>query len=85
MTDSETKNRADRVKEYMVSVLSPICTGPIAIDATDADDGITLVVRVSAKDRPLIIGREGVTAKSIRQLLSVYGLRHQCFVRYSVL
>lgn len=69
----------------MLSVLSPLCLKMVEVTCGIDDNCITLTVRCSTKDKPLVIGKSGSTANAVRQLLTVWGRRNGVMVRYSVL
>jgi predicted RNA-binding protein YlqC (UPF0109 family) len=73
---------------YIRAILEPICVEPeeLKISVTQPEDHTEMLVIVSAstKDLPLIIGKGGITADSVRQLLTVWGRRNCVFVKFSI-
>ena len=64
--------------EYLELVVKPIVEFPdeVKIERTVDEMGVLLTLSVNAADIGKVIGRSGNTAKSIRILLRVFGMKH---------
>jgi len=60
--------------EYIRTIVTPLCKKPEAVEIKSHvdDGGLGIVVNVLASDEdlPLLIGNQGVMARSIRKILS---------------
>jgi predicted RNA-binding protein YlqC (UPF0109 family) len=65
------------VKEFLEYVARSLVDDPdaVVVDMTEADDEITLTLKVGEGDMGRIIGRDGRIANAIRSLLRVMGTR----------
>lgn len=79
-----TTEKLAEAQSYLMGILVPLCVENIDIQASEDENGFTFLVRLGNKDLPLIIGKGGITAESIRQLLSVYGIRHRVYIKFSI-
>ena len=64
------------VSEYLIAIVRPLLTHPdcLTVEQTTDDMGVLLSVKVHKDDMGTIVGREGRTAKAVRQLVSIVGL-----------
>jgi predicted RNA-binding protein YlqC (UPF0109 family) len=65
------------VKAFLEYVARSLVDDPdaVVVDMTEADDEITLTLKVGEGDMGRIIGRDGRIANAIRSLLRVMGTR----------
>lgn len=71
---------------YLRSIVSPLCDKPeslIVSQSTD-DRGILLTMQLSKADTPRVIGREGVTALAMRNILRVFGGRKEMHISLKI-
>jgi len=63
---------------YLMTIIMGIVKKPdeIEIRRTKDDMGILLALRVAKSDMGLVIGRKGVIATAIRDLVHMFGLNH---------
>lgn len=80
----QTSEKIAKAQEYLMRILVPLCDENIDVEATEDENGFTFLVRLGNKDLPLLIGKGGITAESIRQLLTVYGIRNKVFIKFSI-
>lgn len=66
-------------KEYLESLVKGIVKNPadVAVERTVDDMGVLLTLRVNPEDMAQTIGRAGATAKAIRTLVRVCGMRKE--------
>jgi len=67
----------DHDREFVEYLIKNIVTNPDAVTVTRTVDelGVLLTVKVDPKDMGLLIGRSGSTAKAIRILARIVGMR----------
>jgi len=65
------------VKEFLEYVARSLVDDPdaVVVDLVEADDEVTLTLKVGEGDMGRIIGRDGRIANAIRSLLRVMGAR----------
>ena len=75
MTD---KNLEPEVN-YLLSIINPIASDPNAVNIEHIIDekGILLNVSANKEDTGLLIGKKGETAKALRRLLRLFGMRNE--------
>lgn len=56
----------------------------VVVDRQVDEMGVLLSLRVSPKDMGQVIGREGSTAKAIRSLLRIVGVKHNARVNLKI-
>jgi uncharacterized protein len=73
-------------KQYLESVVKPLVDHPedVKINRTVDEMGVLLTLDVHADDMGKIIGRSGNTAKAIRTLLRVVGMKHDARVNLKI-
>lgn len=69
--------------EYVVKALADEPNG-VSVDRKVDEMGVLLTLKVSAPDMGKIIGRSGNTAKAIRTLLRVVGLKNNARVNMKI-
>lgn len=73
-------------KEFLEMVVKGLVENPadVVIDRTVDEMGVLLTLTVHASDMGKIIGRSGNTAKAIRTLLRVVGMKHNARVNLKI-
>lgn len=73
-------------KEFLETVVKTLVDNPedVKIDRTVDEMGVLLTLDVSPEDMGKVIGRSGATAKAIRTLLRVVGLRHNARINLKI-
>ena len=69
----------DQSQEFLTTLLQALVDNPDAVEVVRTVDemGVLMTVTVSPEDMGKVIGRQGATAKSIRTLLRVVGMKDQ--------
>lgn len=74
-----------KAEAYVRSIIEPLCVRPEQLQvAVTEGDGLAVTIHASTKDLPLLIGRGGLTAQAIRQLVTIWGTRNNVFIRFSI-
>lgn len=73
-------------KEFLELVVKALVENPndVVIDRTVDEMGVLLTLTVNQNDMGKIIGRQGNTAKAIRTLLRVVGMKHNARVNLKI-
>ena len=73
-------------KEFLELVVKALVENPndVVIDRTVDEMGVLLTLSVNQADMGKIIGRSGNTAKAIRTLLRVVGMKHNARVNLKI-
>lgn len=73
-------------KEFLEMVVKALVENPndVVIDRTVDEMGVLLTMGVNPVDMGKIIGRQGNTAKAIRTLLRVVGMKHNARVNLKI-
>ncbi len=73
-------------KEFLEMVIKALVENPadVVIDRTVDEMGVLLTLSVNQNDMGKIIGRQGNTAKAIRTLLRVVGMKHNARVNLKI-
>lgn len=73
-------------KQFLESVVTSLVDNPeaVVINRTVDEMGVLLTLDVHADDMGKIIGRSGNTAKAIRTLLRVVGMKHDARVNLKI-
>lgn len=73
-------------KEFLELIVKSIVTNPDAVKVTRVVDemGVLLTLDVDPADMSRVIGRMGNTAKAIRTLLRVVGMKHNARVNLKI-
>lgn len=73
-------------QQYLMSVVKPLVDHPeaVKIERTVDEMGVLLTLDVHAEDMGKVIGRSGNTAKAIRTLLRVVGMKHDARVNLKI-
>lgn len=76
----------DHDREFVEYLIKNIVTNPDAVTVTRSVDelGVLLTVKVDPKDMGLLIGRSGSTAKAIRILARIVGMRNNARVNLRI-
>jgi predicted RNA-binding protein YlqC (UPF0109 family) len=74
-------------KEFVSYVVKSIVDNPndVLVERTVDEMGVLLTLKVNPTDMGYVIGKSGVTAKSIRTLLRVVGARNNARVNLKIL
>lgn len=76
----------DRDQEFVEFIIKSLVNNPDAVQVTRTVDelGVLLSVKVSREDMGLLIGRSGSTAKAIRTLARIVGMRNNARVNLRI-
>ena len=76
----------DHDREFVEYIIKNIVNNPDAVSVKRAVDelGVLLTVKVDPKDMGLLIGRSGSTAKAIRILARIVGMRNNARVNLRI-
>jgi predicted RNA-binding protein YlqC (UPF0109 family) len=76
----------DQDRQFVEYIIKNIVGSPDAVSVTRTVDelGVLLTVKVDPKDMPLLIGRAGSTAKSIRTLARIVGMHNNARVNVRI-
>jgi uncharacterized protein len=76
----------DHDRQFVEFVIKSIVNNPDAVTVTRSVDelGVLLTVKVDPKDMGLLIGRSGSTAKAIRILARIVGMRNNARVNLRI-
>lgn len=77
---------ADRDQQFVEFVIKSIVNNPDAVQVSRTVDelGVLLSVKVSPDDMGLLIGRAGSTAKAVRTLARIVGMRNNARVNLKI-
>lgn len=64
-------------EQYLIDIIRPIITHPEAVVVSQSSDdmGILLTVTLHPEDMGVVIGKSGETAKAIRHLIRIIGVK----------
>lgn len=73
-------------KEFLEFIVKSIVDNPddVKIDRKVDEMGVLLALTVNAKDMGQVVGREGCTAKAIRSLLRIVGIKNNARVNLKI-
>lgn len=73
-------------QEFLEYLVKSIVENPNDVTVTRKIDemGVLLSLRVNPKDMGLVVGRQGATAKAIRSLLRIVGIRNNARVNLKI-
>lgn len=73
-------------KNFLEFVVKSIVDNPedVQIERKVDEMGVLLTLRVNAKDMGQVVGREGNTAKAIRSLLRIVGIKHNSRINLKI-
>lgn len=73
-------------KEFLEMIVKALVDNPadVLVDRTVDEMGVLLTLSVNQADMGKIIGRQGNTAKAIRTLLRVVGMKHNARVNLKI-
>lgn len=77
---------SDKDKEFLEYVVRELVDNPsdVKVDRTIDEMGVLLTLSVNAADMGKIIGRNGNTAKAVRTLLRVVGMKNNARVNMKI-
>ena len=72
--------------EFLEYLVKSIVDHPddVKVDRRVDEMGVLLVLKVNAQDMGQVVGRQGATAKSIRSLLRIVGIKHNARVNLKI-
>lgn len=72
--------------DYLTSMIAPLLKEPQSLRVVTTQDqlGVLLSVDVSRGDMGIVVGKEGATAKALRQLMRTFGMLHNARVSLKV-
>lgn len=73
-------------KEFLEYLIKSIVDHPedVTVDRKIDEMGVLLTLRVHSQDMGQVVGRQGATAKSIRSLLRIVGIKHNARVNLKI-
>ena len=76
----------DRDREFVEYLIKSIVNNPDAVSVSRTVDelGVLLSVKVASEDMGLLIGRSGSTAKAVRTLARIVGMRNNARVNLRI-
>lgn len=76
----------EKSKEFLIRLISEIVENKDAVRVTSRTDemGVLLTLDVAKEDMGIVIGRSGNTAKAIRTLLRVVGMKENARVNLKI-
>ncbi len=81
--------KATEVKdqEFLETIIKAIVNHPedVIVDRTLDERGVLLTLKVNPEDMGYVIGREGSTAKSIRTLLRIIGVKNNARLNLKII
>ncbi len=85
-TDKLTNVSTDLDKDFVEYVIKSIVNNPDKVQVTRTVDelGVLLSVKVAQEDMGLLIGRSGSTAKAVRTLARIVGMRNNARVNLRI-
>ncbi len=81
-----TKSSGAPDQEFLEFVVKALVDHPedVIIDRKVDEMGVLLSLKVNAKDMGQVVGRQGSTARSIRTLLRIVGIKHNARVNLKI-
>ena len=76
----------DADRDFVEYIIKSIVNNPDKVEVTRVVDelGVLLTVKVAAEDMGLLIGRSGSTAKAVRTLARIVGMRNNARVNLKI-
>ena len=73
-------------KDFLEYLVKAIVDHPddVAVDRKIDEMGVLLTLKVNAQDMGQVVGRQGATAKSIRSLLRIVGVKNNARVNLKI-
>ena len=73
-------------QEFLEYLVKSIVENPddVRVERKVDEMGVLLSLKVNAKDMGLVVGRQGTTAKAIRSLLRIVGIRNNARVNLKI-
>jgi predicted RNA-binding protein YlqC (UPF0109 family) len=74
------------ISDYLSAILTPLLNHPEALTVTETQDqmGILLSVMVHKEDMGVVVGKAGETAKAVRHLVRIVGIRSNARVSVKI-
>ncbi len=78
---------ADKDKEFLEFLVKSIVDHPddVVVERKVDEMGVLLTLKVNPLDMGQVVGREGSTAKSIRSLLRIVGIKNHARINLKIL
>lgn len=76
----------EKAKEFLIETIKYIVDNPqeVSVEVKRDDMGVLLSLKVAKEDIGKVIGKEGNTAKAIRTLLRVIGMKEKARVNLKI-
>ena len=71
--------------EYIQAVILPICSYPIVVQDEINERGLCITIQAHDDDAAFLIGRKGSVALSLKNILHVWGSKHNASVKLNIL
>lgn len=73
-------------KDFLEYMIKSIVDHPdeVKVDRKVDEMGVLLTLRVNPQDMGQVVGRQGTTAKSVRSLLRIVGIKHNARVNLKI-
>jgi len=73
-------------REFLLSIVKPLVSHPeeVKVDRKVDEMGVLLSLKVHPEDMGQIIGRQGATARAIRNLVRIVGLKNHARVNLKI-
>ena len=73
-------------KDFLEFLVKSIVTNPddVKVERTIDERGVLLSLKVNPQDMGQVVGRQGMTAKSIRSLLRIVGIKNNARVNLKI-
>ncbi len=86
MADKPVSEIVDKDREFVEFIIKHIVNNPDAVSVTRTvyELGVLLSVKVDPSDMGLLIGRSGSTAKAVRTLARIVGMRNNARVNLRI-
>ena len=76
-----------KTKEYLEYIVKMIVAdkNSVVVNAKNDERGVLMTLTVAKEDMGRIIGREGETAKAIRSIIKVFGMKNNARVNIKII
>ena len=78
---------AEKDKEFLEFIVKSIVSTPndVVVERTIDEMGVLLTLKINPEDMGIVIGRQGQTARAIRNLLKIVGARNNARVNLKII
>lgn len=73
--------KKEQALEYLKVVILPLCSYPIQLKDVVDERGLVITIIAHEKDLPFLIGRKGIIANSLRNILHIWGTKNYAAVK----